>query len=329
MLPTFAVFTLGCVALRSKQKLFRRLLPLGVDRSGDVTTARILTTDARVDLNDIRRHALFVRLTFTWASQFAIAFGAVAATIALLLPFNSADETMASAFFGSFLALIAVALWPKSKPPTSPALERNLNMLLPLFQCRCAGPLKTLQKSVKPFIAAKLRNAPLLDPDGPRDVEDLRRATERLELARAVTAWDVVAMWTPAAQSALREHVADGVVRLWSGAQPSPYWMAWAARLAAAIGEEAMARSLAECAANNLPARWDQVRGVVIASTAARLAGTEVTRKVMHSMTIRRLLRATDSLSDLAAFAPFVEGDALITLQHTARSRLWLELHAN
>jgi hypothetical protein len=328
-LPGLTVFFIGCFAMQSKYALVRRLSPLGADRISDFVRVRVLAADLMADSNDIRRRPLFIRLTLIWTSQFAIGLIIVTVTAVLfsiVAPGRGVTMTL-SLGFATFLSL---PFWPtktKKKSTAPTRIDNNMDALLALFQSRCTGPLKQLLDRLKPSIAGDLRNTSLRSPDGQPDVDDLRRAARRMELAKAIGAADITAAWIADARDILRRHVADGVVRAWRGGPPSAYWTAWAARLAAAAGDAATARSLAHSAAQLLPARCNNVQGILVAATVARL--TDEPPPALRSANLRQLLRSTDSLSDVAAIASSIGSDGIALLRQTVRSRLWTTLHAN
>jgi Zn-dependent protease with chaperone function len=328
LLPTFAVSILGTVALQSRHAFLRRVSPLGMHGGSSIMRVRLLMTDVLADLEDIERRRLFCRLTLMLMAQTVMAFLFVAAVV-VLLSGDSPDQAAAATFTLGFFVMCAVAVWPKKKSAPPTRIDRNIDLLLALFESGGEGPHGPLLERLKPSVANDLRNTPLRDADGTEDIGNLRRAAQRLELANAVGATDLSAEWRAVAADLLRAHAFDGVARAWPGAPPSAYWTAWAARLASAAGDAATARSLAHTAARHLPPHCINARAIQVAATVARLTGAQATPFALRSTDMHRLLRSTDSVSDLAAISPVLGSDDVELLRQVVRSRLWTTLHGN
>jgi len=328
LMPTFIVFAFGCAATASRFPLVRRLSPLGVTGAvGEIVRVRVLMVDVSADMNTVHRDRLFLRLTMMWASQIAIAFVIVAA-IVLAFPRGAPDDALAVVFALSLALGMGFAFLPKAKGKTASSLERNIDTIHGLFQCRREGPLGPLLRRLAPFVINELCATQVRAIDTERDVTEIRRAALLAEIARSVHATDILAGWTRDIADMLREHAPEGVVHTWPGGPPSAFWTAWAARLAAAAPDTTAACALAESAARLLPDRLENARTILMAATIARVTAAAGSHIALPEANIHELLRATDSLSDIAAIATYT-GAGLDVLREIVRTRLWQTLHAN
>lgn len=326
LMPVFTMFVWATYGTGSRFPLIRRLMPLGVlDPVGDFVRCRVWVVDVSADMNDLRRRHLFFRLTAIWASQFASAF-AFAAVWVVAIRRDPPTQRLEVVFLYSFLGLLGLLpVAANRKRTVVNAIDSHRVTLLAMFDAPRTGALGSLLARLAPAIATELRGVVLRDGEK-KTVADLRRAAELLELANAVGAADVVAAWRTDAVTILYEHAAEGVVRSWPGGPVSPHWTAWAARLALVTNMPAV--PLARAAAKLLPPVLDSPRPIAIAASLARIAFVTGADIALPPVPPRRLLRATDSLGDLAAIQTH-RGSDTETLRRTVRAQIWQALHSN